>query len=230
VRQRRERKWINFAEIAEWCSKEDGSIVPNEQKRVAAFDTLQGDLLAGEFDENGRSRVLYLHPSTTKSRMTRAWLMDAIDNNYDGHRGRAQFLPCCWIPRRSFDRWLVKHRLANKPARFEPRDKTRDLAIDNEDHVEWVDPDYDERTGPVIREDTRRGAAEEPSPGGPRKGSPALERARKAIGLIYPDGVPSQEIVPNAILCRHVGEKLRVNKLPGVSDDTILRAAGRRRK
>jgi hypothetical protein len=58
MRQRRLREWINFAEIADWCSREDGSIVPNEQKRRAAFDTLQNDLLSGEFEENGRSRVL----------------------------------------------------------------------------------------------------------------------------------------------------------------------------
>jgi hypothetical protein len=92
ARQRWVRQWINFAEIAEWCSKEDRSIVPNEEKRAAAFDTLQTDLLAGEFDDYGRSRVLYLHPSTTKSRITRLWLIDVIDNNYDGHRGRAHYL------------------------------------------------------------------------------------------------------------------------------------------
>jgi hypothetical protein len=58
-RQRRTRDWINFSEIAEWCSKEDQSIVPNEEKSAVAFDTLASDLLAGEFEE-GRSRVLYL--------------------------------------------------------------------------------------------------------------------------------------------------------------------------
>jgi hypothetical protein len=221
VRQRRERQWINFAEIAEWCSKEDGSIVPNEQKRAAAFDTLQADLLAGEFDENGRSRVLYLHPSTTKSRMTCVWLTDAIDNNYDGHRGRAQYLPYCWIARHSFELWLVKHRLPKGPPRFEPRDTGRDLVI----------PDYDERTGQVIRpvrEDTR-GAPEEPSPEGPHKGSPILERTRTAISQIYPGGLPSQEMVPNAILFRRVGEWLKEKTLPDVSNSTILRAAGRRK-
>jgi hypothetical protein len=67
ARQRRVREWINFAEIAEWCSREDGSIVANEEKRAAAFDILQTDLLAGDFDENGRSRVFYLHPEIKKS-------------------------------------------------------------------------------------------------------------------------------------------------------------------
>ena len=56
--QRRHREWINFAEIADWCAREDQSIEPDERKRAAAFDRLANDLLAGEFEENGRSRVL----------------------------------------------------------------------------------------------------------------------------------------------------------------------------
>ena len=47
--QRRTRKWINFAEIAEGCSKENQSIVPNKEKNATAFATLASDLLTGEF-------------------------------------------------------------------------------------------------------------------------------------------------------------------------------------
>jgi hypothetical protein len=115
------REWINFAEIAEWCSEEDLSILPNPQKRAGAFDRLASDLLAGEFEENGRSRVLYLHSATTKARMTRVSTKEAIDNNYDGDLGRSQYLSHCWIPRTLFDRWLAKHRLETSPARFRAR-------------------------------------------------------------------------------------------------------------
>jgi hypothetical protein len=76
--------------------------------------------LASEFEENGRSRVLYLHPLVTKARMTRECLKDAIEHNYDGDRGRSQYLPHCWMPRRMFVRWLAKHRLPESPPRFEP--------------------------------------------------------------------------------------------------------------
>jgi hypothetical protein len=62
--QRRKREWINFAEIADWCSEVDGSVVPNESARASAYEKLQRDLLEGDFEENGRSRVLYLHPWT----------------------------------------------------------------------------------------------------------------------------------------------------------------------
>jgi 7-cyano-7-deazaguanine synthase in queuosine biosynthesis len=61
------------------------------------------------------------------------------------------------------------------------------------------------------------------------KSRPALERARGAIKELYPDGVPGQATEPNANLCRRVSAKLQEESLPGVSDDTILRAAGRRK-
>jgi hypothetical protein len=121
--QRQKREWINFAEIAEWCSEEHQSIKPNEEKRATAFDTLARDLLSGEFEENGRSRVLYLHPDVVWARMTRERLREAINHNYDGNAGRSQYLSHCWIRRRSFDRWLAKHRLEQSPARFQPRDE-----------------------------------------------------------------------------------------------------------
>jgi hypothetical protein len=61
------------------------------------------------------------------------------------------------------------------------------------------------------------------------KSRPALERARGAIKELYPDGVPGQATEPNANLCRRVSAKLQEESLPNVSDDTILRAAGRRK-
>src|SRR5262249_25663497 len=67
------REWINFKEIAEYCSEEKG-IVPDEGAREAAYQKLQRDLLEGDFEEHGRSRVLYLHPFIVKARMTRDWL------------------------------------------------------------------------------------------------------------------------------------------------------------
>jgi hypothetical protein len=73
------------------------------------------------------------------------------------------------------------------------------------------------------------GRAHEPLRRGRGKSKPALERARRAIEELYPGGVPGQTGEPNAHLCRRVGEKLKQAGLPDVSDDTILRAAGRRR-
>jgi hypothetical protein len=57
---------------------------------------------------------------------------------------------------------------------------------------------------------------------------PALERAQRVINELYPDGVPDQATEPNSKLRYRVTKKLKEAGLPAVSDDTILRAAGRR--
>jgi hypothetical protein len=57
---------------------------------------------------------------------------------------------------------------------------------------------------------------------------PALERAQSVIKELYPHGVPDQATEPNVILCRKVGNWLKNNSMPAVSDATILRAARRR--
>lgn len=61
------------------------------------------------------------------------------------------------------------------------------------------------------------------------KSRPAIDRARRVIEELYPNGAPDQATEPNVSLCRRVSAKLKDAKLPAVSDDTILRAAGRRK-
>lgn len=60
-----------------------------------------------------------------------------------------------------------------------------------------------------------------------KKRSPAKERAIGVIKELFPGGVPDQAVLPNVLLCRQVGDKLKEKNLPNVSNDTILRAAGR---
>jgi hypothetical protein len=123
LRQERKREWIPFREIAEWLSEIDGRGVPNEAARANAYDMLQRDLMGGDFEEAGRSKVLCLHPLTTKGRMRRQQLSDAIDT-FPPDRLRAAYLSRCWIPRRMFDRFLAKHELPAAPRRFEPRERS----------------------------------------------------------------------------------------------------------
>jgi hypothetical protein len=61
------------------------------------------------------------------------------------------------------------------------------------------------------------------------KSRPAFERARRVIGDLYPDAVPDQATVPNKSLCKQVNEKLKEMGQPPVSQDTVERAAGRRK-
>lgn len=76
--------------------------------------------------------------------------------------------------------------------------------------------------GAAARHTVRKAAARD-------KGRPARERAQHAIHSLYPGGVPPQAMLPNAILCRSIGRWLKQERLPDVSSDTILRAAGRRK-
>src|SRR5262245_55959844 len=57
--QRRKSKWIKVAEIAEWFSELGGS-GPNEAALENAYTIIERDILAGRFEEGGRSQVLFL--------------------------------------------------------------------------------------------------------------------------------------------------------------------------
>jgi hypothetical protein len=120
--QRRKRNWIKFTEIAEQYSERDGPVAPEkaaaEHERACAM--LEHDLLAGNFEENGRSQVLFLFPGFTDRRMTRQRLQDAIDYNYDNRFGRS-YLENCWITRNRYERLREWHNLGELPPRFRPQ-------------------------------------------------------------------------------------------------------------
>ena len=122
--QRDKREWINFAEIAEYCSEESG-IVSNEVARENAYEKLLADLLVGDFEQNGVSQIMYLHPYTSKTRMTREWLIGLLAFK-DADRAAivSQYLAPCWMPRAFLERWLAKHRMEPRPQRFEPKRQT----------------------------------------------------------------------------------------------------------
>jgi hypothetical protein len=69
-----------------------------------------------------------------------------------------------------------------------------------------------------------------PKVGARSRRRPAHERALQVIDELFPQGVPEQADLPNTLLCRRVGDKLKKLGKLNVSDDTILRAAGRRHK
>ena len=118
-RQQREREWIPFREIAEWFAELNGGGA-NEAARASAYEMLQHDFLNGDFEEAGRSRILYLHFRTPMAKMTRNRLQTAIDTLSD-EDVRLEYLGRCWLPEPMFQRWLAKHELPLSPPRFEPR-------------------------------------------------------------------------------------------------------------
>ena len=96
--------------------------------------------------------------------------------------------------------------------------------------LEWIELSRTDVMNVLCPAGTRGEAARHASreTGATNRSRPAFERAQRVIIDLYPQGVPGQSVVPNSNLCRRVGEKLRKERLPDVSDDTILRAAGRR--
>jgi hypothetical protein len=127
---------------------------------------------------------------------------------------------------RDFD-WLQSR--PRKPWR-----DTRERFLPSDWWFEWIEVSRDGVTRVLCgaesgHESPEGHGAREPPQRGRGKSQPARERARGVIKELYPDGVPGQATEPNAHLCRRVSAKLKEAKLPDVSDDTILRVAGRRK-
>jgi hypothetical protein len=59
---------------------------------------------------------------------------------------------------------------------------------------------------------------------------PAREPAETALRELYPNGIPDEEMVPNKTLHSDVAGCLKAKGQRQVSLDSVLRAAGRRRK
>jgi hypothetical protein len=98
-------------------------------------------------------------------------------------------------------------------------------------YLDWIELSVDDVTRNLCHP-TRQGEAPQgalSSTGAGSRSRPARERVLQAIAELYPQDVPTQAAVPNASLCRRVARWLRERGLPVVSEDTILRAAGRRR-
>jgi hypothetical protein len=60
----------------------------------------------------------------------------------------------------------------------------------------------------------------------------ATERgpANKALAMLFPGShIPGQDEIPNKQLCSDVNKQLKEMRLKGVNNDSILRAAGRRK-
>jgi hypothetical protein len=74
-----------------------------------------------------------------------------------------------------------------------------------------------------------RAQVEEPEVGTNARVRPDRARAERAIAEIYENRIPHQTTERNADLLKKVGDWLKRQGLPNVSDTTILRAAGRRK-
>jgi hypothetical protein len=65
------RQWINFADIADWCSRKKRSIRRIERDYVYTRWLLHDSTDQGEFDLQGRLQVAFLHESLFRPQLSR---------------------------------------------------------------------------------------------------------------------------------------------------------------
>lgn len=107
--QRRSRRWLNFAWIADALARESGSIVADPARRTEAFRELYRATLAGEFEWQRKSMLLFLgpHPSSN-GRWTGVELAAALHaaGGETTLEAIQSIFACCWIPAGLVRVWL----------------------------------------------------------------------------------------------------------------------------
>jgi hypothetical protein len=125
-RQARVLEWIKFSDIADWCAREHGIIAIDQQLEAAAYRELGEAILRGEFDLNGRTRVLHLNPVTPLARMTK----DVFATIPFGDPGRREWLKWCWAPADLAMHWFARKRVPLPEHLFPPATRTGDGSPD----------------------------------------------------------------------------------------------------
>jgi hypothetical protein len=128
ARQRVARRWIEFVEIAKWCARSTtAKSIDDEQRALeVAYQRLANSILAGEFEANGRSTILYLEArvlsiGTFPHRLTRDWFERGwkaavqFGENFQvagmetASSAPIHLLAHCWVTREIAQRWLEAH-------------------------------------------------------------------------------------------------------------------------
>jgi hypothetical protein len=147
-RQRVERKWIEFREIATWCAQSSTAVSAKDEQQ--AFDLscqrFAEAVLQGEFEADARSRVLYLDPKSF-STLTRDALAIACraTTQFDQHfqltrSGEAFLLPInvlthCWVPADMARDWLQVRGYRLPP--YLERPQAASEVVENRDASKW---------------------------------------------------------------------------------------------
>jgi hypothetical protein len=105
------------------------------------FRPLLNSLLKGEFDSNGRCRVLYLHPWSPPRRMT----PDFVESILEFFKAtpftvRDQYVSHGWIPRHMAESWAKAHniKLEKTSRRGRPRGQRQDVNKNDAQYVRLV--------------------------------------------------------------------------------------------
>jgi hypothetical protein len=128
-RQRIARRWIALINLVDWCAQSTTAASDDKEAkaRVVAYRRLVESMRRGEFERDGRSKLLYLDTLVTadgaspRCRLTREQFEIAFDV---AAMPPAPSLPltvlnCCWLPSDVARRWLESHGYRWAP-HFEP--------------------------------------------------------------------------------------------------------------
>jgi hypothetical protein len=118
-RQRTARGWIAVADLVDWCvhSTTTASLEAEAQAREVAYRRLSDSILKGEFERDGRSKILYLDTleasddASPRCRLTKEQFEIAFDATA---APPAPSLPitvlnCCWLPADLARHWVEEH-------------------------------------------------------------------------------------------------------------------------
>jgi hypothetical protein len=134
--QRRLRKWISVLDLADWCALSTTTAGAVEQGRAPdlALGLLADSILTGEFEHEGRSKILYLWSRITglgsvPCRLTKEAF--AQQRQYAVAMTPAEPLPMevlarCWVPRWLARRWTEAHGY-RWPSHFDPEGQSAAL-------------------------------------------------------------------------------------------------------
>jgi hypothetical protein len=165
-RQRIVKHWIALIDLVDWCAQSTTAANNEEeaQARGVAYRRLSESMRRGEFERDGRSKLLYLdtlvtsHDVSPRCRLTREQFETAF---YAVAIPPASSLPlsvlnCCWLPGNMARLWLESHGYRWAP-HFETAQERRrqdfgraigDLLAEHGDHGRGEKP----RSSPPSRE------------------------------------------------------------------------------
>jgi hypothetical protein len=222
------RRWINCQELDEWLDR-------REVQRLArrSNDPVR-NFIDREMRVGLRSRLRLLSSRTSVVRLSaspvRRWPtdLDAITSSGRAHKVREDekwpVLSDCWLLNAAC-RDLVEQLWLELPAHFQARKVP----------VATGSAGYQSVTPLAATMDTAdaRGDGEGNLSDPPHRASTRKKTQREyvlsIIEQLYPNGVPDQSLERNVDLVKKVVEALKAKGQRAVSEDTILRAAGRRK-
>ena len=147
-RQRTVRRWIAVADLADWCahSTTTASLEAETQAREVAYRRLTDAVQKGEFERDGRSKVLYLDTLVTRDgasprcRLTREQFEIAADAAAapPAPSVPVTVLNCCWLLPDLAQQWLEAHGYRSPP--YLERPQAAGVVVENRDAAQCSPP------------------------------------------------------------------------------------------